>query len=75
MSDIPILNIKIESTEIKPTQRKLKAKWTVELAQDLQMFHGDIALTMQVPWFPIFENKKDICYMRTDSAQYMMVIV
>lgn len=67
MNNAPVLNIKIESTKIKSTRCKLKANWTSELAQDLQMFHPKIALEIPVPWFPICENERDIYYTRNDE--------
>lgn len=38
----------IEMTEIKATTRKLRAKWTPEVAEDLNVFHGiDIKMKMK----------------------------
>lgn len=33
---LPEVDLKIESMEIKPTNRKLKATWTYEAAQDMR---------------------------------------
>lgn len=37
---IPEINIKVDSTSVTSTTRKLKAHWTPELAQDLNAYHN-----------------------------------
>lgn len=37
---IPEIDIKIESISVTATSRRLKARWTPELAQDLQAYHS-----------------------------------
>jgi hypothetical protein len=39
-SDIPEINIKVDSTAITAQTKKLKAKWTPELGQDLNAYHN-----------------------------------
>ena len=38
--NIPEINIKVDSTAVTATTRKLKAHWTPELAQDLNAYHN-----------------------------------
>ena len=38
--NIPEINIKVDSTAVTSTTRKLKAHWTPELAQDLNAYHN-----------------------------------
>lgn len=39
-SDIPEIDIKIDSTQIQVETKKLKAKWTQELGQDINAYHN-----------------------------------
>lgn len=38
--DIPELDIKVDSIDVRAITKKLKAKWTPELSQDLNAFHN-----------------------------------
>jgi hypothetical protein len=40
VADIPEIDIKVDSTAITAQTKKLKAKWTPELGQDLQAYHN-----------------------------------
>ena len=40
LPSIPTVEMTLESTPIVATTRKLKAEYTVELAQDLKYYHG-----------------------------------
>lgn len=37
-------DLKIQSLSIKATTRKLKARWTAELTQDLEVYHSEDTL-------------------------------
>jgi hypothetical protein len=39
-SDIPEINLKVDSTSVTAMTKKLKAKWTPELGQDLNAYHN-----------------------------------
>ena len=39
-ADIPEINIKVDSTAVTAQTKKLKAKWTPELGQDLNAYHN-----------------------------------
>ena len=39
-ADIPEIDIKVDSVAVTATTKKLKAKWTPELGQDLQAYHN-----------------------------------
>jgi hypothetical protein len=40
MKDIPEIDIKVDSIAITAQTKKLKAKWTPELGQDLNAYHN-----------------------------------
>lgn len=66
MSSAPILDFKVEMTQIMATKRNLKADWSTELAQDLRMFHGNMFLEISVSWFPIYEVEDRLFYERNN---------
>lgn len=39
-NDIPEINVVLISVPLTAKRRKLRTKWTPELAQDLEIFHG-----------------------------------
>ena len=39
-ADIPEINLKVDSVSVTAMTKKLKAKWTPELGQDLNAYHN-----------------------------------
>lgn len=46
-SEIPEIDIKIETTTVTLNQRKLRARWGCEMAQDLQAYYGTVTNSSQ----------------------------
>jgi len=40
---IPEIDIKVQTTTVAPNQRRLRARWNCEMAQDLQAYHGMVS--------------------------------